>query len=363
MRLRRLVEVAGVAGIIAAGGAWARIRRDARGAAAPAGDVAVVLGAGVWGARPSRELESRLRRALELLQGGDVGEILCCGGDAVECGVMRDWLVAAGADAARVHRDPTAVSTRRAVTTALRWSAGRWHRVVLVTTGYNVHRAMAEARRQGLHSVAAPAMLPPLPPGRAGLRRRRKRARQWLREVAAVLAYDVDWLRPSVRRGGIAPGSQELAVRLAARASEVGPVPDLLWPGEARVTSRFGWRGRMHEGVDVALLEGDPVRAAAAGTIVVDDVLGDYGRVVVIDHGRRVATVYGHLAAVTRTVGEAVDAGEVVGLAGSTGHSFGPHLHFELRLAGIAVDPLPFLAARGFVSDPPAARDRPGTPP
>ena len=70
---------------------------------------------------------------------------------------------------------------------------------------------------------------------------------------------------------------------------------------------------------------------------------GGYGNCVVIDHGSSLATVYGHQSQVLTHVGDHVDAGQVIGLVGSTGMSTGPHLHFEVRLHGIPIDPLPTL--------------------
>lgn len=111
------------------------------------------------------------------------------------------------------------------------------------------------------------------------------------------------------------------------------------------ITSRFGYRwGRLHAGTDVGVPIGTTVRASRAGQVIVAGWVGGYGNCVMIDHGDGVTTVYGHLSEVTVSVGEYVDQGERVALSGNTGRSTGPHLHFEIRINGAAVDPEPYLA-------------------
>lgn len=120
----------------------------------------------------------------------------------------------------------------------------------------------------------------------------------------------------------------------------------------AAITSTFGPRVhpifgtvRMHDGVDFGATAGTPIRAAAAGTVVSAAVRGGYGNATIIDHGGGLATLYAHQSEMTVTAGTVVAAGQVIGAVGSTGFSTGPHLHFEVRLAGVPVDPLPYLAA------------------
>ena len=115
-------------------------------------------------------------------------------------------------------------------------------------------------------------------------------------------------------------------------------------PLSGTLTSGFGMRwGRMHKGIDIAVPSGTPVRAAAAGTVYVGSDPGGYGTFIIIDHGNGVVTVYGHLTSVA--VGDAtrVGGGSVVAYSGNTGRSTGPHLHFEVRIGGVAVDPLGYL--------------------
>jgi murein DD-endopeptidase MepM/ murein hydrolase activator NlpD len=100
----------------------------------------------------------------------------------------------------------------------------------------------------------------------------------------------------------------------------------------ARVTSCFGQRwGRLHAGVDLAAADGTPIVAAGPGTVVRAGPAEGYGNAVLIDHGNGWLTHYGHLSRIAVTVGEIVQAGQQIGDEGSTGHSTGPHLHFEVH--------------------------------
>ena len=122
--------------------------------------------------------------------------------------------------------------------------------------------------------------------------------------------------------------------------------------GEVEFTSGFGVRsdpflGRpaMHTGLDFRAASGDPVRVTANGKVVSAGWSGGYGRMIEVDHGNGLATRYGHLSEINVRVGEIVRIGQVVGLVGSTGRSTGPHLHYETRIDGDAVDPQKFLRA------------------
>ncbi|CAN5140434.1 M23 family metallopeptidase [soil metagenome] len=118
----------------------------------------------------------------------------------------------------------------------------------------------------------------------------------------------------------------------------------LIWPVDGPVTSGFGWRwGRMHQGIDIAVPTGTSVRAPAAGTVIHSGWLGGYGYLVVVDHGNGLATASAHNSVLVAAVGQAVAQGETVALAGSTGNSSGPNVHFEVRVNGVAVDPLLYL--------------------
>jgi len=144
--------------------------------------------------------------------------------------------------------------------------------------------------------------------------------------------------------------SAALAAKIQASTSSgggsIGPpsAAGLIWPVSGPVTSGFGPRfGRMHEGIDIAVPEGTPVVAAAAGTVIHAGWLGGYGNLVVVDHGNGLATAYAHNSGYAASVGQSVGQGQVVAYSGNTGNSSGPHVHFEVRVNGTAVDPLGYL--------------------
>jgi murein DD-endopeptidase MepM/ murein hydrolase activator NlpD len=122
--------------------------------------------------------------------------------------------------------------------------------------------------------------------------------------------------------------------------------------GEVEFTSGFGVRsdpflGRpaMHTGLDFRAATGDPVRATANGKVASSGWAGGYGRMVEIDHGNGLSTRYGHLSEIDVKIGDQIKIGQVIGAVGSTGRSTGPHLHYETRIDGEAVDPQKFLRA------------------
>lgn len=120
----------------------------------------------------------------------------------------------------------------------------------------------------------------------------------------------------------------------------------LSWPLQAPVGDPFGSRGaRFHAGIDLIADAGMPVMAAAAGRVSYADYLaGGWGLLVVISHGDGVRSMYVHLSRVDVVVGQQVDAGTEIGLVGATGDASGPHLHFEVRVRGAAVDPMTALS-------------------
>ena len=149
----------------------------------------------------------------------------------------------------------------------------------------------------------------------------------------------------------LAAQSATLAAQIRAAQEEAGSTgtgqpsaAGLIWPCDGVVVSGFGMRwGRMHEGIDIGCAYGAPNRAAAAGTVIYSGWLGGYGNLVVVDHGNGLSTAYAHASALLVSVGQQVSQGESVSLVGSTGNSSGPHLHFEVRVNGQAVDPLFYL--------------------
>ena len=149
---------------------------------------------------------------------------------------------------------------------------------------------------------------------------------------------------------GLSP-SQTLSP--AALAQSVAPqIPGtqsaFVWPAPGSVSSPFGPRKDpmgsgydFHPGLDIASAEGAPIRAAAPGRVVQVGEDGGYGNVVVVDHGDGVTSRYAHCSQTFATVGETVAAGDEIAAVGSTGHSTGPHLHFEVRVGDKPVDPMP----------------------
>ncbi|HEU5104682.1 MAG TPA: peptidoglycan DD-metalloendopeptidase family protein [Solirubrobacterales bacterium] len=152
----------------------------------------------------------------------------------------------------------------------------------------------------------------------------------------------------------------DLRAQIAAEIAEAtggyplpaGPLPSasaagFIWPIEGTVTSGFGYRwGRMHEGVDIAAAEGTPIRAAADGTVILmqsEYESGGYGNYTCIDHGGGLSTCYAHQSSFATSVGSQVSQGDLIGYVGNTGHSYGAHLHFEVRINGAPTDPLGYL--------------------
>lgn len=130
---------------------------------------------------------------------------------------------------------------------------------------------------------------------------------------------------------------------------EIAQVPDSIYfdcsgyipPIEGQVTSRFGprWK-RYHYGIDIKLNIGDPVGAAFDGKVRITKYdRGGYGSYVVVRHNNGLETVYGHFSKILVEEGQTVRAGEIIGLGGNTGHSTGPHLHFETRFLGNPINP------------------------
>lgn len=136
-------------------------------------------------------------------------------------------------------------------------------------------------------------------------------------------------------------------------ATHVLPVPDpgtgrppLSWPLVGNITTRFGprgSRGRLHEGIDIDGDRGDPIRAAGAGLVEKAGTARGYGKMVVIDHGGGLSTLYAHASEILVRTGQRVAAGEWIARVGRSGNARGTHLHFEVRRGGRPVDPLVLL--------------------
>jgi murein DD-endopeptidase MepM/ murein hydrolase activator NlpD len=183
--------------------------------------------------------------------------------------------------------------------------------------------------------------------GLAGKRAEQRNALTSTREQKAVMIAEANALAAEDARI-----RARLAAAQAARARATPSGVDdttpssggLIWPVSGPVTSPFGYRwGRLHAGIDIGAGYGTPIHAAAAGTVVLSASTGGYGNYTCIDHGGGLATCYAHQSAYAVSVGAQVSQGQVIGYVGSTGHSFGAHLHFEVRINGTPVDPLGYL--------------------
>jgi murein DD-endopeptidase MepM/ murein hydrolase activator NlpD len=145
----------------------------------------------------------------------------------------------------------------------------------------------------------------------------------------------------------IAAAQAQVRSRLAAAQGSTDSTPSssgLIWPVSGPVVSPFGYRwGRLHAGIDIAVPYGTPIHAAGAGTVVLAGWVSGYGNYTCIDHGGGMATCYAHQSSFAVSQGAAVSQGQVIGYVGCTGHCFGPHLHFEVRINGTPVDPLGYL--------------------
>ena len=148
-------------------------------------------------------------------------------------------------------------------------------------------------------------------------------------------------------------GQIERQIQQASATPGVAPLPagpvqgaagGWIWPVNGTLTSPFGYRwGRLHEGIDISVPEGTPVRAAKPGRVILAAYTGGYGNYTCVDHGGGLSSCYAHQSSFAVSPGDQVAQGDVIGYSGNTGSSTGPHLHFEIRVNGTAVDPLGYL--------------------
>lgn len=146
----------------------------------------------------------------------------------------------------------------------------------------------------------------------------------------------------------------EISDILAAASQSSGPFPtgggQFLWPAAGPVTSGYGYRThpifgdtRFHSGVDIGAPYGAPVISSDDGSVIFAGVTSGYGNSIVVDHGGGLSTTYNHLASFLVSSGQTVARGVQIGTVGCTGYCTGPHLHFEVRVNGSPVDPMPYL--------------------
>jgi len=148
--------------------------------------------------------------------------------------------------------------------------------------------------------------------------------------------------------------AEKRAIIAAAGSTSSGAFPtgggQLLWPAAGPVTSGFGYRThpifgdtRFHAGIDIGAPYGAPVIASDRGDVIFAGVMSGYGNAIVIDHGNGLATTYNHLSSFLVSSGQSVPRGSQIGAVGCSGYCTGPHLHFEVRVNGNPVDPMPYL--------------------
>lgn len=152
--------------------------------------------------------------------------------------------------------------------------------------------------------------------------------------------------------------AEKIKAEIAAKASKKATYNDkklssggvLSWPCSGVITSEQGWRihpifgyRKYHSGMDIGVATGTPIRAAAAGTVIMSQWYGGYGYCVMIDHGNGLVTLYGHNSSLAVSYGQTVSRGQTIAYAGSTGYSTGPHCHFEVRKNGEVQNPRNYL--------------------
>jgi murein DD-endopeptidase MepM/ murein hydrolase activator NlpD len=168
----------------------------------------------------------------------------------------------------------------------------------------------------------------------ARVQSQRRKLQRYVSELEHTTAEMEERLQRIIRERQIAPGS--------------GPVSagKYMWPVQGPITSEFGYRvhpvtgnTKFHSGLDIAVDEGTPIRAADNGTVIYADWYGGYGNCVIIEHGGGFTTLYGHCSRLDVRQGQQVRQGQSVAAVGSTGMSTGPHLHWEVRSEGTPIDP------------------------
>ena len=262
--------------------------------------------------------------------------------------------------------------------------AGSYTRMLLKTESYNQVRAERETLRQNYQrmaeiahnrgvQVASLGALANEVTALYGLRQNRLEAAKTPAQATAAAAAATT---PATLMQTDDPSQQQVtnsidafyALRQEAmsgavsRALESGLTPNFngdwteladapsMWPLEGRVASSFGERedpingeGAFHTGIDIDAPYGTPVRAAADGDVSGAAMGAGYGREVVLDHGHEVLTIYAHLSAIAVVPGQRVTRGQVIGYVGESGRATGPHLHYEVRVHNVPVNPYKYL--------------------
>lgn len=189
----------------------------------------------------------------------------------------------------------------------------------------------------------------------AGRLRERASAQDRLEQQRVELATDLVKLQGRLgeehdRERGLASQADKLRKRIVAEQAQrsvesLGTSTEgFIWPLNGPITSPYGPRwGSFHPGVDIGGYTGEPIVAAKAGVVISAGWIDGYGNATIIDHGGGIATLYGHQSRLGVSAGQRVKQGDVIGYVGCTGYCTGPHLHFEVRVNGQHVNPMPYL--------------------
>jgi murein DD-endopeptidase MepM/ murein hydrolase activator NlpD len=277
----------------------------------------------------SLALDALNRRLVAIYESEEVStvDVLISAGSFSDVIEQLDYLRDLGAQdvhiSTEVNRAKVRMRDERAKTARTKRRVETITRTIAVRTAQTrTARDRLIASRQGLSSAKTSKA--------AALLSVRKEKEEFLAEVSALEA-----------------ASAAVSARLqASGSSSYDSTPSssgLIWPVSGPVVSGFGMRwGRLHAGIDIAAGYGTPIRAAASGSVISAGWMGGYGNLVVIDHGGGLATAYAHQSSIAVGSGS-VSQGQVIGYVGCTGHCFGDHLHFEVRVNGSPVDPLGYL--------------------
>jgi murein DD-endopeptidase MepM/ murein hydrolase activator NlpD len=189
----------------------------------------------------------------------------------------------------------------------------------------------------------------------AAARGRQQNALSEVRQSAQELEGDVSKLQSQIA-AQVAAAQQAASASSSAPVLPAGPVQGqsaegFIWPVNGPVVSPFGPRiinggYENHPGIDIAVPTGTPIRAAADGTVILEQSeaeSGGYGNYTCIDHGGGISTCYAHQESFSVSLGDHVQQGQVIGISDCTGYCFGPHVHFEVRINGQVTDPIPYL--------------------
>lgn len=159
--------------------------------------------------------------------------------------------------------------------------------------------------------------------------------------IASIRVQRKEWEEEA---DALAAESAQVAAAATSGAPPAGTGSGFIWPVSGTVVSPFGMRwGGMHTGIDIAAPTGAPVVAAASGRVTYAGWMSGYGLIVVIQHAGSIATAYAHNSSLSVSVGQTVSQGQQIASVGCTGHCYGPHVHFEVRVNGNPVDPMGYL--------------------